>query len=333
MPELPEVETTLRGLAPCLEGQPLTNVTIHTAKLRAPTPPAGPLIGLTVTHLERRAKYILLHLSNATTVLIHLGMSGRLTATLPQPPLRLAGKASASPERPASLGETVPQGGPFPYPPARKKHDHILLTTPKATVILNDARRFGLFLHLPTASLATHPLLRHLGPEPLADLPRPCLRLAGKASTSPEQPASLGETVLQDGPAFTPAYLKKALTSRKTAIKPTLMDNRIVVGVGNIYASESLFRARINPQTPAHQLTLAQLKTLIPHIQATLKEAIAAGGSTLRDYAHSNGQLGYFQHHFQVYGRAGQPCPACTTLIRKITQSQRATFYCPHCQK
>lgn len=270
MPELPEVETTLRGLQPYLQNQPLTAVQIRTPKLRLPTPATAPLTGKTVMGLERRAKYILLHLSDATSLLLHLGMSGRVNTSL----------------------TPLPAG----------KHDHIILTTPKGTVTFNDARRFGLFLHIPTAGLATHPLLKNLGLEPLS-------------------------------PTFTAAYLHKALAGRTTEIKPTLMDGKLVVGVGNIYASEALFRSHIHPQKRSNTLTAAQCKTLVEAIRQTLTEAIAAGGSTLRDYQHSNGQLGYFQHNFKVYGRAGQPCPTCGTAIAKITQAQRSTFFCPHCQK
>ncbi|MBI1308601.1 MAG: bifunctional DNA-formamidopyrimidine glycosylase/DNA-(apurinic or apyrimidinic site) lyase [Proteobacteria bacterium] len=272
MPELPEVETTLRGLTPYLLHQKITQVQIRAPKLRAPTPPAKPLINLTVTKLERRAKYILAHLSNGTTLLIHLGMSGRLTI-LP-------------------AAHATPPG----------KHDHIILTTPKGTITLNDARRFGLFLHLKEGALTTHPLLTALGPEPL-------------------------------GPQFTASYLHTQLRTRKTPIKVALMDSHLVVGVGNIYASESLFRAHIHPQTPAHKLTLKQCQTLVTCIHQTLTEAIAAGGSSLRDFAHSNGQLGYFQHSFHAYGRTGKPCLTCATPIQKITQAQRSTFFCPHCQK
>lgn len=270
MPELPEVETTLRGLQPYLQGQPLTGVEIRAPKLRLPTPAPGPLLGKTVTGLERRAKYILFHLNDATSVLLHLGMSGRMNTS-----------------------PTAPQPG---------KHDHIILTTPKGTVTLNDARRFGLFLHIPTAGLPTHPLLKNLGPEPL-------------------------------GPAFTATYLHKSLATRNTDIKPTLMDGKLVVGVGNIYASEALFRSHIHPQKRGNTLSPQQCQTLAEAIRQTLTEAIAAGGSTLRDYQHSDGQLGYFQHNFKVYGRTGQPCPVCGTAIAQITQSQRSTFFCPHCQK
>lgn len=269
MPELPEVETTLRGLAPYLEGQPLTQVLIRTPKLRLPTPAAALITGRTVTTLARRNKYILAGLDDASTLLLHLGMSGRLTITTTQEPLL--------------------------------KHDHIILTTPKAQIRLHDPRRFGLFLHIPTATLTSHPLLVGIGPEPLT-------------------------------PAFNAPYLHRALKGKSIPIKAAIMDGKLVAGVGNIYASESLFRAKINPLTPAQNLSPTQCAALVTHIQETLNEAIAAGGSSLRDYTHSDGQLGYFQHSFRVYGRAGQPCLTCSTPIASQVIAQRNTFWCPHCQ-
>jgi formamidopyrimidine-DNA glycosylase len=270
MPELPEVETTLRGLAPYLEGQPLTQVLIRTPKLRLPTPKAELLTGRTVTRLTRRNKYILAELNDAHTLLLHLGMSGRLTITTQSEPLL--------------------------------KHDHIILTTPKAQIRLHDPRRFGLFLHIPTATIHQHPLLIGIGPEPLT-------------------------------PAFNPTYLHAALHGKTIPIKAAIMDGKLVAGVGNIYASESLFRAKIHPLTPAQNLAPAHCATLVACIQETLNDAITAGGSSLRDYAHSDGQLGYFQHSFRVYGRAGQPCLVCSTPIASQTVAQRNTFWCPHCQK
>lgn len=270
MPELPEVETTLRGLAPYLEKQIIRTIEIRVAKLRLPTPLAKPIQGLTVLRLERRAKYILAHLSDKTTLLIHLGMSGRMT---------------------------VSQNIPSPLP----KHSHVIMTTPRGAITLVDPRRFGLFLQMETSKVLAHPLMAKLGPEPL-------------------------------GKDFSGAYLYRILKSKSTAIKPTLMDNHVVVGVGNIYASESLFRAKINPQKPAKKLTRAQCDSLVKEVKNTLNDAIVAGGSSLRDYAHGNGQLGYFQHQFRVYGRDGEPCVTCGTVIKKITQAQRTTFFCPKCQ-
>ncbi|MCP5405625.1 MAG: bifunctional DNA-formamidopyrimidine glycosylase/DNA-(apurinic or apyrimidinic site) lyase [Pseudomonadaceae bacterium] len=268
MPELPEVETTRRALIPLLEGQTLTAVTTSGKRLRQPVPPLDSLVGTTVTALARRAKYLLLGLSNSQTLLIHLGMSGRLTTA-----------------------------------PPHAKHTHLTLTTAHASVSLYDPRRFGLILLTPTATLHNHPLLAPLGPEPLDDT------------------------------AFTPTHLYASSHARNTPLKPFLMDARTVVGVGNIYASESLFRARLSPTMPAGKLTRKQAESLVEHIRQTLTDAIHAGGSSLRDYAHPSGQLGNFQSTFNVYGRKGQPCPACGTPITHITQAQRSTFYCPVCQK
>lgn len=279
MPELPEVETTLRALKPLLEGQTLTAVTTSGKALRQPVPQLGHLAGIRVTHLARRAKYLLLGLSNQHTLLLHLGMSGRLTT----------------------------------HPPDAK-HTHLTLATATTGVSLYDPRRFGLALLLPTPQLSTHPLLAGLGPEPL-DLPS----LHGLPSQPP--------------PILTASHLYAATRSRTTAIKPTLMDAKLVVGVGNIYASESLFRAGINPTLPAHKLTRKQAESLTGHIQHTLTDAITAGGSSLRDYTHPSGQLGNFQSMFNVYGRKDQPCPHCGTPIAHSVQAQRSTFSCPTCQK
>jgi formamidopyrimidine-DNA glycosylase len=204
------------------------------------------------------------------TLILHLGMSGRLTITNPSEPLL--------------------------------KHDHVILRTSAGTEVrLHDPRRFGLFLLTPTATLAQHSLIAGIGPEPLTD-------------------------------AFNAKYLHAALSQKNIPIKVALMDGRIVAGVGNIYASESLFHAKLNPLIPVKFLTLAQCANLIESVRTTLNAAIAAGGSSLRDFAHSNGQLGYFQHTFQVYGRTGQPCHVCGTAITSQVLAQRSTFWCPHCQ-
>ena len=270
MPELPEVETTLRGLAPHLEGATLGHVAIRTPKLRAPTPPAENLQGRTLTYLRRRNKYILADTDNGQTLILHLGMSGRLTITEPNAPLL--------------------------------KHDHIILRTTAGTEVrLHDPRRFGLFLLTPTAELASHPLIASIGPEPLTH-------------------------------AFNATYLRATLAKKNIPVKVAIMDGRIVAGVGNIYASESLFHARINPHQTARTLTIKQCQTLVESIRITLNAAIAAGGSSLRDFTHSDGQLGYFQHTFQVYGRSGQPCHVCGTTIKSEVLAQRNTFWCPRCQ-
>lgn len=181
-----------------------------------------------------------------------------------------------------------------------EKHDHLDIVFGKTVLRLRDPRRFGAALWL--AGEDSHPLLDVLGPEPLSE-------------------------------TFTAAWLHQAVHKRSTAIKPTLMDGHLVVGIGNIYASESLFRARINPKTAANKISLRRLERLVPEIKATLEAAIAKGGSSLRDFIHSDGSSGYFQQEYFVYGRDGQPCRVCGTSIRRIVQGQRATFYCPLCQR
>jgi formamidopyrimidine-DNA glycosylase len=288
MPELPEVETTRLALTPFLVGQQLRAVEIRAPKLRHPTPTASQLQGRTVTALERRAKYMLAHLDDGNTLLIHLGMSGRFSIfpALDQP-------QGYTVLRPTQLSQ-------YPTPPLAK-HDHVILTTPLAELRYNDPRRFGLLLKMNTASLATHPLLKNLGPEPLSS-------------------------------AFTPKGLYNALQGKTTAIKPTLMNPAVVVGVGNIYASESLFLAGISPTTPSPKLTLTQCTRLHAAVVKVLEHALKLGGSTLRDYQQPTGEAGHFQDEFRVYGRAGQPCRTCGTAITQMVQAQRSTYWCPTCQ-
>ncbi|PZP38722.1 MAG: DNA-formamidopyrimidine glycosylase [Pseudomonas fluorescens] len=270
MPELPEVETTLHGLIPHLEGATLTHVEVRVPMLRLPTPAAELLLNRTLSNFRRRNKYILAETDDHHSLILHLGMSGRLTITEPNAPLL--------------------------------KHDHIILRTNRGTEVrFHDPRRFGMVLHLPTPTLVTHPLLTTIGPEPLTD-------------------------------AFNATYLHNALRTKSIPIKAAIMDGKLVAGVGNIYASESLFLAKLHPLKPANTLTKKQCSTLVESIRTTLTAAIAAGGSSLRDFSHSEGQLGYFQHTFQVYGRKGQPCHVCGTPIAAQTVAQRNTFWCPSCQ-
>lgn len=270
MPELPEVETTLRGLLPHLEGQTLTHVAIRAPQLRQPTPAASLIEGRTLSNLRRRNKYIFMDTDDGHTLILHLGMSGRLTITDSAQPLL--------------------------------KHDHVIFRVANGTEVrLHDPRRFGLLLRTPTATLHQHPLVHTIGPEPLTE-------------------------------AFSAQVLYASLKTKAIPIKVALMDGKIVAGVGNIYASESLFHAKLNPLTPAKSLTLKQCEKLIISIRITLNAAIAAGGSSLRDFTHSNGQLGYFQHTFNVYGRKGQPCHTCGTPIHTEVLAQRSTFWCPTCQ-
>jgi formamidopyrimidine-DNA glycosylase len=273
MPELPEVETIRRGLARAMEGGRITEVCVLRRDLRQPIP-AGleeAVRGRRILEVARRAKYLLLHLQGGSTLLLHLGMSGRV----------LVRPHGAEPLR---------------------KHDHFLIKMDHGMeLVFHDPRRFGLMLLIPTAQLSHHPLLRHLAPEPFSE-------------------------------ECTEEYLAAALRRRKGAIKPALMDAKLLVGVGNIYASEALFRARIHPETPASSCT-ARAAALLAAVQSVLKEAIAAGGSTLRDYTAASGEMGYFQHRFAVYGRAGMPCPSCGTAIIRRVQSGRSGFFCPRCQK
>lgn len=270
MPELPEVEITLRGIRPHLHHQCVANVIIRTADLRWPIPPALPklLPGETIRGVQRRAKYLLIAFDHGMLIL-HLGMSGSL--------------------------RILPQGTP------PQKHDHFdLLLDDGQLLRLRDPRRFGAVLWH-EGDIGEHPLLASLGPEPL-------------------------------GTAFDADYLYRATRSRNTAIKLALMDNHLVVGVGNIYANESLFRAGIRPQRVARKLTRPLCASLVQNVRAVLRAAIRQGGSTLRDFVHSDGSSGYFQQHYFVYGRTGEPCRRCGTPIKRIVLGQRASFYCPHCQ-
>ena len=278
MPELPEVETVRRGLKPVMEGATIVQAEINRPDLRFPLPHDMKLRleGATVQTLRRRSKYLLADLSTGETLLIHLGMSGRIL---------ISGR---------TLGEF------YHDHPAPQKHDHVVLHMSNGTrITFNDARRFGAMDLMPTATAANHPLLAQLGPEPL-------------------------------GNDFNETYLAQALANRKTPIKSALLDQHVVAGLGNIYVCEVLFRARVHP---ARQAALTPAAPLVPLIRAVLTEAIAAGGSSLKDYRQTDGELGYFQHRFQVYDREGEPCPVCATPIERLVQSGRSSFYCPNCQR
>ncbi|MBK9161876.1 MAG: Fpg/Nei family DNA glycosylase [Nitrosomonadales bacterium] len=309
MPELPEVETTRRGLAKHLVGATIADVVIRNASLRWPIPENLPklLRGRTILSLERRAKYLLADCGSGTLIL-HLGMSGSL--------------------------RILPAGTPA------EKHDHFDLVLDNGMLMrLRDPRRFGAVLWH-KGDPATHPLLATLGPEPLEEhdlfLPphrgkdrmgveqRPCT-----ASTpSPTLPLQGG-----GGYKFDARYLYQATRKRSVSIKQCIMDSRVVVGVGNIYANEALFRAGIRPRLAAGKLSLPRCAKLVGEIRATLAEAIDLGGSSLRDFVDTAGQPGYFQQTYRVYGRAGEACHKCGTTIRQIRQGQRSSFYCAHCQK
>jgi len=283
MPELPEVETVRRGLQPAMEGATITRAQVNRPDLRWPFPErmAERLTGAKVTQLRRRSKYILADLNTDETLLIHLGMSGRMTV-------------SGDP-----LGQFAHQH------PQAEKHDHVVFDMDNgARITFNDARRFGAMGLLRSSTANAHPLLAKIGPEPL-------------------------------GNDFHESYFAERLAGRNTPIKSALLDQRIVAGLGNIYVCEALFRAGIAPTRKARALSKARAHSLVPIIRDVLQEAINAGGSSLRDFRQADGELGYFQHSFDVYGREGEPCktPDCTSKISRITQSGRSSFYCPQCQR
>ena len=271
MPELPEVETTVRGLARYLEGERLTRVELRRAGLRRPFPPdlVQALTGATVSGLGRRAKYGLIHTDRGQTMVFHLGMSGRWRI------------------EPDELGP----------------HDHLVLETGSGRrLALCDPRRFGSVDLVDQARLDLWPTFAALGPEPLGD-------------------------------ALDAGHLLSALKGRSAAIKLMLLDQRIVAGLGNIYVCEALFRAGIDPRKAAGKVSRPALARLVPAIKTVIAEAIEAGGSTLRDYAQPDGELGYFSKHFDVYAREGQPCTRCTAPIKRIAQGGRSTWFCAKCQR
>jgi formamidopyrimidine-DNA glycosylase len=275
MPELPEVEITRRGIEPYLAGKIITGVRVRERSLRWPIPPGlgARITGRRIAGVTRRGKYILVDCSAnepAGWLILHLGMSGSLR---------------------------IMDAGTKAQP-----HEHFDLLLGKRLLRLRDPRRFGAVLWWQGGDIARHPLLAHLGVEPLED-------------------------------AFSGRVLHAATRKRKAAVKLVLMNASVVVGVGNIYANESLFHARIDPRAQAGRLSLARYEALAAAIKATLKQALKAGGSSLRDFVHSDGSSGYFQQQYYVYGRIGLPCRVCGTSIRALRQGQRSTFYCPLCQK
>ena len=272
MPELPEVETTLRGIAPHITGKTIVRTTVRQAKLRHPVPPDldGTLNGETVLRCTRRAKYLLVHLPQGI-LLIHLGMSGSLRIF---------------------TSGNIPDAG---------KHDHVEIEFSDGTLLrYHDPRRFGIVSWYPGPE-ETHPLLQNLAPEPL-------------------------------GNGFTADYLHNALKKRRSPIKSVLMDNKTVVGVGNIYATEALFASAIHPARAATTLTRADCDRLAEAIKTVLQAAIAQGGTTLRDFTQPDGTHGYFAQTLNAYGRSGEPCPRCQRLLQNMTIGGRSTVYCAHCQ-
>lgn len=279
MPELPEVETVMRGLSGRLNGRVLSHVEARRPDLRWPLPDrfAARLSGRRVIGLRRRAKFILVDLDDGITWLIHLGMSGRML-----------------------LSNEIDGG-----PPEIEKHDHVVVRTDDGTWMrFNDARRFGSMDLWPTNTLDTHRHLAGLGPEPL-------------------------------GNVFSGPSLEAALAGKHTPIKAALLDQKVVAGLGNIYVSEALFRSGISPRRLALNIWGGRAERLANAVKAVLADAIEAGGSSLRDHRQVSGELGYFQHAFQVYDREGSHCvnPDCGSDIRRIVQAGRSTFYCPRCQR
>jgi formamidopyrimidine-DNA glycosylase len=301
MPELPEVETVRRGLQPAMEGAKILRAETRRKDLRFPFQKdfVARLEGQTVTGLGRRAKYLMADLASGDVLLMHLGMSGSFRV--------IAANSKSAP-------------GKFHHPRSEDRaHDHVVFQMSSgATVVFNDPRRFGYMKIFARDKIDDEPLLRGLGPEPL-------------------------------GNEFDAAMLAHACLNKKTSLKAALLDQRVVAGLGNIYVCEALFRAHLSPRRLAatlatkagHRKGVAggeptdHAKRLVGAIHAVLNQAIKAGGSSLRDHRQTSGELGYFQHSFQVYDREGKRCesPGCGGIVRRFTQNGRSTFWCPKCQK
>ena len=288
MPELPEVETVRRGLAPAMEGARFARVEVRDRRLRWPLAKdfEKRITGQTVEGLGRRAKYLLADLSSGEVLVMHLGMSGSFR-----------------------VGADAKPGVYYHEKSKSTAHDHVVFHMSNgATVTFNDPRRFGSMKLVPRAKIDSEPLLRSIGPEPL-------------------------------GNEFDAAMLAKACVGKKTSLKAALLDQRVVAGLGNIYVCEALLRAHLSPKRLASTIADRNGKpneraaALVDAIKGVLKDAIEAGGSSLRDHRRTDGALGDFQHNFRVYDREGEPCPSCKGKIKRIVQTGRSTFYCPHCQK
>jgi formamidopyrimidine-DNA glycosylase len=289
MPELPEVETVRLGLQPAMEGFHLTDVETRRGDLRVPFPKdfVGRTKGRKVKQLRRRAKYILADLDSGETLVIHLGMSGRMSVYSDGEQRRIG----------SYVYDKAPEGA------GSGKHDHVVFETDApARIIFNDHRRFGLMALVNTERLEEDKLFKDIGIEPLSE-------------------------------KFNTAYLAKVLDGKKTPIKSALLDQRLIAGLGNIYVCEALFRSGISPKRLAGSIKKERIAPLVAAIKKVLKDAIAAGGSTLRDHAQATGDPGNFQHHFLVYGREGKPCKlGCKGTVKRIVQAGRSTFSCPKCQ-
>jgi formamidopyrimidine-DNA glycosylase len=287
MPELPEVETVRRGLDAVMTGRRLGTVTVNRFDLRRPIPPdfAERVSGRTVTAIARRGKYLLIEFDDDGVLIVHLGMSGRMVIDPP--------------------GATAPETGAAAPTTAHSPHEHVVFEVGNGTMVrFSDPRRFGLMALTDRAGLEAHPLLAHLGPEPVDD-------------------------------DFTGALLAGRLKGKRTPIKAALLDQRVVAGLGNIYVCESLFKAGLSPRRIAATVQGGRAGRLAAAVRGVLADAIAAGGSTLRDHVAPSGEIGYFQHSFKVYGREGAGCPTagCGAAVRRIVQSGRSTFFCSRCQR
>lgn len=322
MPELPEVETVVRALQPALTGKTFAHVEQRRPDLRFALPDrfASRLTGARVTHVRRRAKFALADLSTGETLLLHLGMSGRVLIAAPNTlaqPLEMSGTlaptavlhqdrrtvsvATVS----AALSDNEHSAEPVPHAGHLPQHDHVIFTLDDGTrVVFNDHRRFGYMDLLATHTAEQSAHLQRLGPEPL-------------------------------GNCFHAAYLDGALAGRKSAIKAALLDQRIIAGLGNIYVCEALHRAGVSPRRISGTIPGKRSARLVVAIRDVLTRAIAAGGSSLRDYVGADGALGYFQHTFDVYDRQDQPCrrTGCTGTVQRLVQSNRSTFFCSSCQR
>jgi formamidopyrimidine-DNA glycosylase len=299
MPELPEVETVMRGLAAVLDGHRIARAETTRPDMRWPFPDrlAERLAGARVTGFRRRGKYILARLDSGESLLIHLGMSGRLVARPKDaPPAPRMGPQGAHSD---ARGHNMPP----------EAHEHLVIETEGGMRIgFVDPRRFGCVDLVPTGAEDAHRLIAGMGPEPLED-------------------------------AFTPAVLSAALAGKRAPMKAALLDQSVVAGLGNIYVCEALFRAGISPRRLAQTVPGKRAERLVPAIKAVLREAIGAGGSSLRDYVRADGELGRFQDRFAVYDREGRPCPLCPGPqagckgVQRIVQSGRSTFWCPRTQR
>ena len=285
MPELPEVETVRRGLAPAMEGRRIIRAETRRPDLRFPFPPnfAGRVSGARLTTLGRRAKYLVGELSTGEALIMHLGMTGRFTVT-----------EKAKSRRP----------GDFEHDPGvDPAHDHVVFKLEGgASVIFNDPRRFGSMDLWPLGELDLFPAFASLGPEPISN-------------------------------AFSAEYLLASFAGKKAPIKAALLDQRVVAGLGNIYVSEALFRAGVLPTRAAGSIGKPRIAAIAACVRQVIEEAILAGGSSISDFAATDGSLGYFQHRFQVYDREGEPCLACAKPVKRIVQAGRSSFYCGKCQR